>query len=457
MSIIIIPLIIIILLVLINSLYVAAEFATVRARKTRVNQMAEEGQQLAKILLPMMEDSRALDIYVAACQIGITVSSLALGAYGQHTLASALTPSLMSWGHFAETAADSISVTVVLIGLTILQVVIGELLPKSIAIQYPEKTALAVVIPMQWSLLFFRPLIWFFNGSSNLILKLLNIELVSDHGQAHTPEEIELLITESHEGGLLDAAEQQLLRNAFRFRNLTARQVMVPRTRLVAAPINSTISELMRMACDAGLSRIPLYQTTIDNIVGFVHIKDLFKFHLKDKRDPLEALREVIHVPETLPIADVWTTFNTSGQYLAIVFDEYGGTAGLITFEDLIEEIFGELQDEFDDEVPHVSADKEGRFYLQSDLLVTDVNEYLDLDLPSGETDTLGGLVFSQLGRPPENGDEIAVGPSGTLLRVEVVNGQRIVEVSLQLPSDTATPIGDAASKLGEWEVASHD
>ncbi len=450
MSIIIIPFSIITLLVLINSLYVAAEFAVVSSRKTRLNQLADSGNHLAKMLLPILEESRTLDNYIAACQIGITVSSLALGAYGQRTLAVALAPSLENWGAMTETAANSISATTILICLTILQVVIGELLPKSIAIQYPEKAALATVIPMQWSLVFFRPLLWLFNGSSNFILSLMNIDYTAEHGQVHTPEEIEILISESHEGGLLDADEQQLLRNAFRLRNLTARQVMVPRTKLIAAPVESTVLELMDMACQAGLSRIPLYQSTFDNIVGFVHLKDLFKLHLKEKQNLAEVMREVIHVPETLAVADVWTTFNKSGQYLAIVFDEYGGTAGLITFEDLIEEIFGEFQDEFDDEVPHISSDKEGRFYLRSDLLVIDVNEYLNLNLPDEEADTLGGLVFSRLGRPPEIGDEVAVGAAGIILRVESVEGHSIVEVSIQLPVNPA-------SQIGEWEVASHD
>ncbi|MBE7469725.1 MAG: HlyC/CorC family transporter [Anaerolineae bacterium] len=435
---IIIILFVIILMVLANALYVAAEFATVSARRTRISQMAGSGHQLAKQLLPIMEDRKALDDYVATCQIGITVSSLVLGAYGQGTVAEALAPVLVNLGNLAEPIAFSISTTGVLIFLTIFQVVLGELFPKSVAIQYPEALALGVVIPMKWSLIIFRPLIWLFNGSSNFLLKLLGTRRVEEHAHAYSPAEIELLVTESHEGGLLDAEEQQMLRNAFRLRELTARQVMVPRTRLVAAPVESSVSYLLDLICREGYTRIPLYQGKIDNIVGFVHLKDLFQRHVQGQQSIQDIVREVIYVPESLAAADVWEALNKNHQYIAIVFDEYGGTAGLITFEDLIEEVFGELQDEFDaDELPLLSSEKDGRLRLRADLLVADVNEYLGLDLPHEDVDTLGGLVFSELGRVPAVGDEVAVGTPEVTIRVETMEALGIAEVSLQLPVDT--------------------
>lgn len=438
------------LMIFANGLYVAAEFSTISSRKTRLMQMADTGNRLARLLEPILADRKALDTYVAACQIGITISSLVLGAYGQNVVASALTPLLVEFGNLADAAALSISASVVLLFLTTLQVVLGELFPKSVAIQYPEQVALFAVVPMRWSLVLFRPLIWFFNGSGNLILKLLGTEQASETIHVHSPEEIELLVSESHEGGLLDDEAQQMVRNALRLRELTARQVMVPRTRLIAASLEGTVDELIDKACREGFTRIPLFQTTIDNIIGFVHIKDLFKLRLQGEQDPASILREVIHVPESLPIADVWTTLNSKRQYIAIVFDEYGGTAGLITLEDLIEEIFGELQDEFDAELPLVSSDKQGRIYLRGDLLVTDVNEYLELNLPESEADTLGGLVFSELGRIPEVGDEVTIGIPAVAIRVEAIEALSISEVSLQLPVEL-TP------QIGEWEVAEHD
>ena len=438
------------LLVFFNGLYVAAEFATVSSRRTRIIELAADGTRLAKTLRPIVEDSDALDNYVAACQIGITISSLVLGAYGQSTVAAALSVLLVSLGSMAEAAAFSISAIVVLILLTTLQVVLGELFPKSVALIYPEKLALLTVLPLKWSLIIFRPLIWLFNGSGNLVLKLLRVDHAGGHSHVHSPEEIGLLVTESHEGGLLHEQEQQLLRNAFRLRELVARQVMVPRTRLVVAPVQSTVDELIEVSCQAGLSRIPLYQSTIDDLVGFVHIKDLFRLRLNGQQDPQAAIREIIYVPETLPIVEVWLRLNNNRQYIAIVFDEFGGVAGLITFEDLIEEIFGELQDEFDQELPLISSDKAGRIHLRGDLLVTDVNEYLGLELPAGEADTLGGLVFSELGRLPAVGDEIRVGVPRISIRVEAVQDRSVSEVSLELP-----PGG--VPRVAEWEGTTRD
>jgi CBS domain containing-hemolysin-like protein len=407
--------------------------------------MAGSGNRLAQQLLPIMEDSKALDDYVAACQVGITISSLVLGAYGQNTVATALTPLLVSSTNLAEPAAHSIAITSVLIILTTLAVVLGELFPKSIAIQYPEELALATILPMKWSLVIFRPLIWLFNGSSNLILKLLGLQRGQDHSQAYSPEEIELLVTESHEGGLLDDEEQQMLRNAFRLRELTARQVMVPRTRLVAAPVESSVADILEIICRQGYTRIPLYQATIDDIVGFVHLKDIFKLYVAGQPDLKGIVRETIYVPESLPAVEVWEKLNRNHQYIAIVFDEYGGTAGLITFEDLIEEVFGELKDEFDeDELPLLSSGKDGRLHLRGDLLVSDVNEYLGLKLPEEDVDTLGGLVFSQLGRVPLVGDEIAVGTPKVMICVEAMEGLSVTEVSLQLPTNS-TP------RIDEW------
>jgi putative hemolysin len=452
------------LLIFINALYVSAEFGTVAARKTRISQMAGSGNRLARLLLPIMEDGQALDHYVAACQVGITVSSLALGAFGQGVIAARLVEPLanlllfleplwaalgFSAANVATAVAHSVAATGVLLGLTMLQVILGELFPKSVAIQYPEKVALLTAAPMRWSIALLRPLIWLFNGSGRLVLRFLGQEQRDTVANIHSPEEIEILVTESHEGGLLDDEERQMLRNTFRMRELTARQVMVHRTRVTAAPVESSVIELINKAIEAGITRIPLYQGTIDTIIGFVHIKDLFRLHVEGRENLAEIWRDVVYVPESLPVADVWQTLRNARQYMAIVFDEYGGTAGLITLEDLIEEIFGELQDEFDNEIPLISRDKEGRIYLRGDLLVVDVNEYLELNLPEDAADTLSGLILSELGRSPAEGDEITV--DGIVIRVEVMADLGVSEVSLQ------TGAGGEISQLGEWEVVAHE
>ncbi|MFQ5577494.1 MAG: hemolysin family protein [Anaerolineae bacterium] len=437
------------LMISFNALYVGAEFAVIRARKTRIAELADSGNRLAQTLLPIKSGNRALDNYIAACQLGITASSLVLGAYGQNRVATILAGALANLGYLAVPLAQSVSATAILILFTTLQVVMGELLPKSIAMQYPEEMALATTLPVKWSQAVLRPFIWFFNGSGNLVLRLFKLRYNEGHSHIHSPGEIELLMTDSHEGGLIDDKERQMLRNTCRLRELTARQVMVPRIRLVTASQASTVAEVIRLAIEAGFTRIPIYQTNVDNITGFVHVKDLFPLYLRSEKSLQPALREVIYVPETMPILDVWQTLNHHRQYMAMVFDEYGGTAGLITFEDLIEEIFGEVEDEFDPEMPVLYYyDSQGRTHLRGDLLITDINEYLNLDLPDEFNDTLGGLVFSLLGRPPREGDEVEV--NNLSIRVEKVAGQRISEISVQLPTNV-TP------KIREWEVAPRD
>jgi CBS domain containing-hemolysin-like protein len=443
------------LMILLTALYVGAEFATVAARRTRIGQMAAQGDPLARMLLPYVEDSRKLDRYVAACQVGITISSLVLGAYAQGAIAMRLVEPLSNLlGAVVSPATalrlgQSIAVIGVLVFITALQVILGELLPKSLALQNPERLARAVVWPMRISLLLFALPIWLFNGSANLLLRLVGRDTHAAAGRAHSAEEIELLVTESHEGGLLDDNERRLLRNALRLRELTARQVMVHRTRITAAPVQTTSLELMQLAVEAGYSRIPLYRQSIDDIVGFVHVKDVFRLYHQGISDVAGVVREVVYVPETLSASDVWDRLEERGSYLALVFDEFGGTAGLLTLEDLIEEIFGELQDEFDDEAAIIARDKEGRIYLRADLLVGDVNEYLELELPEETADTLSGLVFSGLGRPPVVGDEARF--NDVVIRVEMMEDLGVGEVSLTLPPR------EADSPFTEWDIAEHD
>jgi len=438
------------LLILGNGLFVAAEFAAIRARKTRVQQFAEEGNWPAQKLVPIKASPKSLDTFIASCQVGITVTSLALGAYAQSTIADGLAEPLAGLGNLTLPVAHSISATFILLALTAIQIIISELLPKNIAMQFPEEVAFATVMPVLWLQPFLRPFIWLFNGSGEAILRLLNVNLSDDaHGHFHSPAEIEMLVVDSHEGGLIDDKEQQMLRNAFRLRELTARQIMVPRTRLVAAADTSPVADVLREAIAAGFTRIPIYTDHIDNITGFVHVKELFPLFKKEEADLSGVLREIVYVPETMPVSDVWQTLNSRRQYMAVVFDEYGGTAGLITFEDLIEEIFGELQDEFDQEFDALYYhDSVGRTHLRGDLLIADVNEYFNLNLPDDENDTLGGLVFSRLGRIPKEGDEVTIG--ALTLRVDKEEDQSIVELSLVLPTDTQP-------EVDEWEISRNE
>lgn len=431
---------IVVLMVGLNGLYVAGEFAAVSARKTRIMQMADDGNSLARTLLPVLEDPQKLDNYIAASQVGITLSSLTLGIYGQQQLAPRLEPVLAAVGLSsggADVAAAGVSATLVLIVLTTLQVVFGELVPKTVALRYPEQTALTTALPMKWSAEYIlRPLIVLLNGSGALLLKLLGVSYGGGHAHVHSPEEIVILVKESHRGGLLDADDRQLLQNVFRISETRAIEISVPRTRIIALEIDTSLQEALHLAADSAFTRLPVYKQNIDDIVGFVHLRDLFNLYQQNPSGSLrDVLRPVPFVPETLTILDVWNRLNEKQSYLAIVFDEYGGTSGLITREDLIEEIFGELQDEFDQERALIRPMGEGRLVLRGDMAVSQLNNLLEINLPHETSHTIAGLVQDQLGRVPSVGDIVEL--DGVTLRVEAVANRSANSVSL-------TPVQDA-------------
>lgn len=431
---------VIILLIAINGFYVAAEFSTVSAQRARLAQLAAGGNRGAKHMLRIIEDPHKMDAYIAASQLGITLSSLILGFYGQSHLSQWLEPYLTRLGEAAganiQLIAQSVSAAAILILLTVLQVVLGELMPKNVGILYPEQLAIATVQPMQWSLLLFRPLIWVFNGSGQLLLRLLGSTPVSEHAHVHSPEEIMFMVEESSAGGVLDQEERRLLVNTLELRHTTARRAMIPRHRMIAAPIERPVHELFQRLADSPYSRLPLYEATIDNIVGVVHLKDLMLLQYSGTTPPAQAqteairaiLREAPFVPDSMLIEDVMALLQQTHSNVAIVIDEYGGTAGLITFEDLVEEIIGEFQDEFDPEDPALVVQANNRMLVRGEVQIEDLNELLGLYLPTDNVDTIGGLVTSTLGHIPMIGEEVTI--SETALRVEKMEQNRVQEVS---------------------------
>ncbi len=435
-----------------NALYVAGEFATVGARKTRITQLAEEGNLLAKMILPVLSDPHKLDNYIAASQVGITLSSLVLGIYGQNQIAPLLEPliallpldALPSAG--GEVAAAGISATLVLFLLTTLQVVFGELVPKSVALQYPERMALVTAIPMKWSADYIlKPLIVLLNGSGTLILKMLGVQHSGEHTHVHSPEEIVILVKESYQGGLLDAEDRELLRNVFRVGETRAVEIAMPRARMVAASIDKPVEEVLRLAADSAFTRIPIYEKDIDHIIGFAHLKDLFNlYHADQNADLRSVVRPVPYVPETLTNLEVWRRLNEEESYLAIVLDEYGGTSGMITLEDVIEELFGELQDEFDKERALITPMGGSRLVVRGDMAINYLNNLLDIDLPHDTSHSLGGLVLDRLGRIPEVGDTVEV--QGIGLQVTAVANNTVNEVSLTLPPGKEMPSTEDAT-----------
>jgi CBS domain containing-hemolysin-like protein len=428
-------------LVLVNALYVAAEFATLSARRSRLVQLSEDGNRMARMLLPVIESPARLDTYIAACQIGITASSLVLGFYAQSALSGAVAPWFERLGNLAPAAAASLSATVVLLALTVLQVVMGELVPKNIGIQYPERLALATAAPMRWSMALFRPLIWLFNGSGQIVLRLLGIRPTAEHFHVHSPEEIAILVEESGMAGVLDVQERRLIGNTLWMRRTTVRQLMVPRTRVLAAPIERPCEELFDLLASSSFSRLPLYESSIDNILGVVHLKDLLCLRQQTKLHPeapptdmRQVMSPAFFVPGTMTAGEAFALLQRKRYQVAIVLDEYGGTAGMVTLEDLIEEIFGEVQDEFDQEGALFRSLPGNRVLIRWDWLVQDLNELLELGLPGDRADTIGGLVLAELGHVPEVGDIVEFGE--LKLRVERVEGKAVAALSLAATPD---------------------
>jgi CBS domain containing-hemolysin-like protein len=421
------------LLVLINAFYVAAEFSTVSARRSKLTQLASEGNSLANILLPIVRDPHKLDTYIAACQIGITASSLVVGFYGQAQLTPVLAPLLTKYTGLSPGAAQTITASGVLIFLTGLQVLFGELVPKSIAIQFPEKLAMYTAMPMQWSTILFKPLIWLFNGSGQLILRMTGMTAMTEPVHIHAPQEIMMLFEESSDGGLLDDVERRLLLNSLQLRQLSVRQVMIPRNRMLSASVGLNNEELLSVLAKSPYSRLPLYSGSIDNIVGIIHLKDLLCLKVQTKQqDVKEAMRPVLFVPETMPVDEVFTNLQNKRYHVAIVLDEYGGTSGIVTIEDLIEEIFGELQDEFDtDTTPPILLLSDNMIQVRGDVLVSELNEVMDLHLPCIDIDTIGGLVLSTLGRVPNKGEKVDFGDISCI--VEKMDGYGVTAIRIEL------------------------
>ena len=438
------------ILLFIQALYVGAEFATLSSRRSRLAQMAGDGNRFARMILPVVEDPHTLDVYIAACQIGITISSLVLGFYGQSKLSGVVAPVLEQAG-ISALVIQSLSAVVVLLVLTGLQVVLGELVPKNIGVQYPERLALLTALPMRWSIVLFRPLIWFFNGSGRLILRLMGINPTNEHVHIHSPEEIAMLVEESSAGGLLEAQEQRLIENTLWMRESTVRQMMVPRTRVLAAPADKPCEEMFTLLANSPFSRLPLYEGSIDNIVGVVHLKDLLclrrTYHQTadtDCGDVRQVMSPALFIPDSMQADEAFTLLQRKRYHVAIILDEYGGTAGIVTLEDLIEEIFGEVQDEFDQELAPFRGLPGNFVMVRWDWRIEELNELLDLHLPKDEAETTGGRVLNELGHAPEVGDQVAFG--AVTLRVERVDGKAVSAVSLPATPDQVERLREATA-----------
>ena len=414
-------------LILVNAVYVAAEFAAVSVRRSRIQQLAADGNPLAAWLLPLIESPGALDRYIAACQIGITLSSLVLGAYAQRTIAVRLAPFLVALGGLQDVTAQSTSAVVVLLILTVAQVIFAELVPKSLALQFPTQAALYTLIPMVPSLWVYRPFIRWLNGTGMLVLRLIGAPQQT-HRHIHSPEEIELLIAESRDGGLLEPDEHRRLQRALRLSMRPVRQLMVPRTRISAIDVDTPFSEALAVVAASPFSRLPAYRTSLDNIVGMLHTKDLGRALVSDLSiASLEQLvRPIASVHESVTVDRVLRQLRERRTHQALVVDEFGGTAGLITLDDVLTELLGDLGDEFKGGAPKAETLKEGRFRLPGSMTVDDAATLLKA---TWDTDaaTVGGMVTEALGHLPARGERVVI--DGYEFEIERVDDKTAVSV----------------------------
>lgn len=401
------------LLVAANGFFVAAEFALVKVRASQLELRAQEGNRWAKLTLSLVHK---LDAYLSATQLGITLASLALGWVGEEVMAEIVLIVLPYLGVEAllgkfnivmnEALAHRISVPISFALITVMHIVLGELVPKSLAIQRSEAVSMVVAGPLKVFYKILRPIIGLMNMLSNAILRLFGIQPASEH-EVHTAEELRLLIDQSKQSGEIQESQHELFENVFQFNDRMVKQIMVPRTRISAISVSCTEEEIVEAAFNEGFSRIPVYEDNIDNIVGILYVKDLFA--LIRRAEPIhiaQIMRPAFFVPETKKINRLLRQFQRKHLHMAIVSDEFGGVSGIVTIEDIMEELVGEIQDEYDNEVPVVEKVSEQEYRVAASTAILDANEFLPFPLPEGDDyETVGGLVNVIYGAIPEIGD----------------------------------------------------
>lgn len=420
-------LILIAVLVLLNAFFVAAEFALVSVRRTRVEEMVAQGEQRALAVRRAISDP---DRFIAATQLGITLASLGLGWVGEPALAHLIDPVISlipiptNW---VDLTTHGISAAIGFGLITFIHVVVGELTPKSIALQRAEQTSLFVAPPMILAEWIFKPAIWLLNGTGNLILRILGFRAASGHELVHSVEEIKMLMAASADHGLLEDSEHDMLDAVFDLRQLVVRQVMIPRIEMAVLEASDTLRDLITLQKDSSHGKFPVYENDIDHIVGVLYVRDVVEDLAKGALDTSirQHARPAIFVPETARIGVALTAFRDKRQHIAIVLDEYGGTAGLITLEDVLEEIAGDMPDQFEEEdEPEIVRRQDESWELSGLALIEDVNEALELALVDENYDTIGGFVMGKLERIPQKGDEITAGKAH--FQVMVIDGMRI-------------------------------
>ena len=430
---------VVVFLILVNAFYVAAEFAIVGVRATRVEQLAAQGNRRAGALLPILRDTVRLDRYIAACQIGITASSLILGAFGQATIGLALGAALVAYGGLQPLGAYTLSATVTLVVLTSVQVVLGELIPKTLALQYPVRTALFTYLPMRWSLALFSPFIDLLNGSGNLVLRLFGVSAAGSHRHVHAPDEIDLLIRESREGGLLEHKGSERLREALKLGQHRVRQIMVPRRRIASLDLTASSEQILAEVAASPYTRLPVHLGELEEVRGYLHVKDLAVALAggADRANLRSLIRPLLILPSSLTVDRALAEMRDRSARIAVLVDEYGDVEGLVSLEDIIRELLGKLSDEHQpgsDSTPARLPD--GRWRMTGRLPLDEAlawaqSQGADPWEPS-TAETLAGWLLERLDTIPDGSCCLQAG--GLCFEIERMDGTAIDSVLAWIP-----------------------
>ena len=413
----------------------AAEFSLVKVRKTRLAELEENGSKKAAVALDV---TSKLDAYLSACQLGITLASLGLGWLGEPAIASLLEPLFSNTVGWSPVYTHTVSLIIAFLMITFLHIVLGELVPKSLAIQSAEKTALATAGLLKMFYRIFYPAIFLLNGLANSILRLFGMVPANEADLAHTEEELRMLVDASERHGFLDKMESTLLDNVFEFSDRIAGEVMVPRQDMICLYIQDTIDEALDVIKEYGHTRYPLCDDDKDNVIGMIHVRDMISIRDNPVKDISQLKRDILIVPEGVPISHLVQKMRSQRTHMAVVADEFGGTAGLVTIEDLLEELVGEIYDEFDREQPHIKKVNETDYEVNGRVLLEDISEMLDIDIDEEGITTIGGYIFTQISRKPRTGDEVSF--DGYVFQAAEVVGSRILKVKIIKKPTTAAP-----------------
>lgn len=419
-----------------NAFFVAAEFALVSARRTRIRELAERGDRFARSAQAAQED---LDRAISGTQLGITLASLGLGWIGEPAVATTLEGAFAAFSlPVSPIALHSIAVAVAFLLITYLHIVLGELAPKTLALGRPETLSRIVAAPLNGFNRLMAPWIWLLNGSARFFLRLFGLRLHRGIERVHSPEEIEMLVRQGLQEGVVEEDEQAMIQGVFELTHTVAREVMTPRPDIVGVAAEASVEEILRTAASSGFSRLPVYSGSIDEIIGVVVLKDVLPAIVDgtggDGAAPPSAralMREALFVPDTKPVDDLLAELRGRKTHMAIVVDEFGGTDGIVTLEDLVEEIVGEIYDEHDVAEPHVTVREDGRILIDGGYSFSDLLDRFDLDVEDGEEfDTVAGYVIGTLGRIPETGDRVALREAD--LEVLEVIDRRVTRLELR-------------------------